>query len=162
MKSKKKISIISILTIILILFLVGFSMGKGIYNTKINAKASIAKPIIEVVNGKEIEITNSKNKGSYDFSVRNFDNEGKINETNLFYNIEIVSNLSEAIDIKIYKENQELSLENNKTEEMKLSHSIKQEDFYRIEVTYDKNKNLSIEEIIQDIQIKIHSEQEKT
>ena len=161
MKNKKKISIISIITIILILFLVGFSMGKGIYNTKINAKASIAKPIIEVVNGKEIEITNLKNKGSYDFSVRNFDNEGKINEANLFYNIEIVSNLSEAIDIKIYKGNQELSLENNKTEEMKLNHSIKQEDFYKIEVTYNKNNYLSIEEIIQDIQIKIHSEQEK-
>ena len=52
--------------------------------------------------------------------------------------------LDEAIDVKIYKEDQELKLENNKTEEMSLSHSIKQEDFYKVEITYNKDKNISI------------------
>ena len=162
MKNKKKIIIISIFAIILILFLIGFSMGKGFSKSVINGTADIAKPIIEVNNGKEIEITNKENKGVYDFSVRNFNERGEINEANLFYNIEIISNLNETIDVKIYKEDQELKLENNKTEEMRLSHSIKQEDFYKVEITYNKDKNISIEEIIQDIQIKVHSEQEKT
>lgn len=162
MKNKKKIIIISIFAIILILFLIGFSMGKAFSKTVINGTADIAKPIIEVNNGKEIEITNKENKGVYDFSVRNFNEQGEINEANLFYNIEIISNLNEAIDVKIYKEDQELKLEDNKTEEMSLSHSIKQEDFYKVEITYNKDKNISIEEIIQDIQIKVHSEQEKT
>ena len=137
-------------------------MGKAFSKTVINGTADIAKPIIEVNNGKEIEITNKENKGVYDFSVRNFNEQGEINEANLFYNIEIISNLNEAIDVKIYKEDQELKLEDNKTEEMSLSHSIKQEDFYKVEITYNKDKNISIEEIIQDIQIKVHSEQKKT
>ena len=102
MKNKKKIIIISIFAIILILFLIGFSMGKAFSKTVINGTADIAKPIIEVNNGKEIEITNKENKGGYDFSVRNFNEQGEINEANLFYNIEIISNLNEAIDVKIY------------------------------------------------------------
>lgn len=161
MKNKKKIIIISILLIIMVLFLVGFSMGKAFSKTMINGNAKIAKPIIEVENGKEVEITSKDNKGYYDFVVRNFNSQGEVNEANLFYNIEVISDLSEAIEVKIYKENLELKLENNKTEEMRLSHSVKQEDHYKIEIIYNKDKNLSLEEIIQDIQIKVHSEQEK-
>lgn len=161
MKNRKKIIIISIILIILVLFLVGFSIGKVFSKTLINTSAEIAKPIIEVENGKEVGITSIDNKGYYDFIVRNFNSKGEINEANLFYNIEIISNLNKAIEVKIYKENQELNLKNNKTEEMKLGNNIKQEDHYKIEIVYNKDKNLSLEEIIQDIQIKVHSEQEK-
>ena len=36
-----------------------------------------------------------------------------------------------------------------------------QEDKYRLEIKYDKTKSHSIEDIIQDIQIKVYSEQIK-
>ena len=37
-----------------------------------------------------------------------------------------------------------------------------QEDTYKLEIKYDKTKNHSIEDIIQNVQIKVHSEQLKS
>ena len=37
----------------------------------------------------------------------------------------------------------------------------KKEDEYKLEIKYDKTKNHSLEDIIQDVQIKVHSEQVK-
>lgn len=77
------------------------------------------------------------------------------------YNIEILSKAEESISFKLYKENEEIPLQNNKTENMKLQKEKMQEDNYKLEIIYDKTKNQSIEDIIQDVQIKVHSEQIK-
>ena len=53
-----------------------------------------------------------------------------------------------------------LLIKENKTEEMKMNRGQKEEQVYTLKVEYDSNKN-SIGDIIQDIQIKVHSEQLK-
>ena len=62
----------------------------------------------------------------------------------------------------MYKNKQEIPLENNKTMNMNLIKDRKQEDNYQLEIIYDKAKNNSIEDMIQEVQLKIHSEQVKS
>ena len=44
---------------------------------------------------------------------------------------------------------------------MKLEKENVQDDCYQLEIIYEKSKNRSIDDIIQDVQIKVHSEQVK-
>ena len=111
-----------------------------------------------VENNPAIDITSIKNTGYYDFKVKNY-NDNEINQIELKYWIEIISKYDETISFKIYKDNQEIPLTNNKTEEIKLEKNEKKEQNYRLEIIYDKTKSTSTEEIMQDVQIKVHSEQ---
>ncbi len=85
----------------------------------------------------------------------------KLHGVNLDYNVEVLSPKEKAINFKLYKDKQEIPLENNKTGNMKLHKENKQEDCYQLEIIYDKTQNYSINDILQDVQIKVHSEQEK-
>ena len=136
-------------------------MGKGINSTSINGTTEIAEPIIVVENNPPASITTTNDKGYYEFSVKNYDEEGNLTQVDLLYNIEIISKLDESIAVKIYKEDEEIQLENNKTQNMLLTKNKETEDKYKMEITYDKTKSNSLEDIIQDIQIKVHSEQIK-
>ena len=44
---------------------------------------------------------------------------------------------------------------------MELQRENKQEDNYQLEIIYDKTKNCYINDIIQEVSIKIHAEQRK-
>lgn len=85
----------------------------------------------------------------------------KLHGIDLSYNIEILSPKEKAISFKLYKDEKEIQLTNNKTENMKLQMENMQEDNYQLEIIYDKTQNYSIKDILQDVQIKVHSEQEK-
>lgn len=146
---------------IFILFFSGRSIGKALNSTKINANGEIAEPIVKVENNPKINLTATDSEGEYNFIVKNYDEEGKITQVNMKYSIEILNNLDESISIKLLKNGTEIQMNNNKTEEFLLEKANKQKDEYKIEIKYDKNKSTSIEEILQDIQIKVHSEQEK-
>ena len=77
----------------------------------------------------------------------------------LKYYIEILENgLEDAIQYQLYKDNEVLVLKENKTEEIIFQRDLKEEQNYVLKVTYDDSKN-TIEDMKQDIQIKIHSEQ---
>ena len=160
-KRKKEITIIAIILFIIILFFSGYSMGKGFSSTSINGETGVAEPIIVVENNPPVSLKTTNDKGYYEFSVKNYDQEGNLTQVDLSYNIEILSKLDKSIVVKIYKENEEIKLENNKTENMLLTNEQKQEDKYKMEITYDKTASTSLEDIIQDIQIKVHSEQVK-
>lgn len=162
LKSKKReLTLIIVITIVLTLFFTGYSIGKGLADTTIKAKAEVAEPILVVENGEHINIMGATNEGIYDFKVKNFDNEGKITQVNLEYTVEIISNTDESIVFKLYKNDNEVALENNKTKKMMLFTQGQQEDRYRLEILYDKTKSDSIADIIEDVQIKVHSEQVK-
>jgi hypothetical protein len=93
--------------------------------------------------------------------VKNYKKEGETTQIDLEYNIEILYQEEEAISFKLYKDNQEISLKNNKTDYMKLEKENAQEDCYKLEIIYDKDKNIYNNDIVQDIKIKVHSEQIK-
>lgn len=142
-----------------ILFFSGRSIGKALTNTQINVKGEIAEPIVIVENNPKISLTATENEGTYNFFVKNYNDYEKITQVDMKYNIEILSKLDDAISIKIFKNNSEIQMNNNKSEEFLLSKDNKQKDEYKVEIKYDKTKSISMEEIIQDLQIKVHSEQ---
>lgn len=159
----KKYILLFLLFIILIIFLFSKnSLGKQMSNTKINTNSEIAKPILIVENNPAIDITNKNNKRYYDFKIKNYNELGEINEIELRYNIEILNEENKAIKFKLYKGEEELLLEKNKTKDMIIKKNEKQEENYKLEITYDKNLVSSLEDIIQNVQIKVHSEQLKS
>lgn len=158
---KQEFVIICIILVISITFFSGVSVGKAIYNTNIKNNTQIAKPILEVEKGSEIIITEDNRKGEYTFIVKNYNQTEEISQVDLTYYIEILeNNLNDYIQYQLYKDNELLKLKENKTEEMTFHKDVKEEQNYTLKVTYEDSKN-AIEDIMQDIQIKVHSEQVK-
>ena len=160
-KNRRTLTLVIVSTIVVILFFTGFSIGKEMTNIKIEGNAQIAKPILVVENNPTIDVTTLQNTGFYDFKVKNYNSDNEINQIDLKYYIEIISEYDEAIIFKIYKNGEEIQLEENKTKEILLSKGTKEEQNYRLEIIYDKTKSTSTQDIVQDVQIKVHSEQVK-
>lgn len=159
---KKEITIIFIIVIILIFFFSGFSMGKGYSKNDINGNTEIAKPIIQVENGNSLEINNQNKEGIYEFKVKNYNDNGEITQVDMEYYVEILDDLSnKGIDIKLLKDDEEIEINENKTEKYLLTKEGMQEDNYKLKLKYDENKNISIEDVVEQLQIKVHSEQKQ-
>lgn len=157
----KVITIITTIFIILLLLFTGYTFAKNIGDTIINTKGEIAEPIFIIENNPIIDITATENYGNYSFKIKNYDDKGKLSEVDMQYYIEILSNLDETIGYKIYENEKEIKLENNKTNLLKILKDSKNEKSYRIEFSYNKDSSLKMEDIIQKVQIKVHSEQVK-
>ena len=158
---KQEILIICMILIIGITFFSGVSVGKAIYNSHIKNDTQIAKPVLEVEKGSEMIITEDNLKGEYTFIVKNYNQVEEISQVDLTYYIEILEkDLNESIQYQLYKDNELIELKENKTETMTFHKDIKEEQHYTLKVTYDDSKN-TIEDIMQEIQIKVHSEQLK-
>ena len=158
---KQELFIIGIILIIGITFFSGVSIGKAVYNTNIKNNTKIAKPILEVEKDSEVIITEENKKGEYTFTIKNYNQAEEISQVDLTYYIEILENdLDNAIQYQLYKDNEIVDLKENRTETMTFRKDLKEEQQYTLKVTYDDSK-MTIEDIIQDIQIKVHSEQLK-
>lgn len=157
-QKRREITLIAIVVMVIILFFTGYSLGKGFSNTYIEANAKIAEPILIVENNPPVTITSTNNSGLYNFKIKNYDETGKITDVSLKYTIEILSEI-QGIDFKIYKNEQEILLENQKTEEFTLTNQSIQEDLYSLEILYAPDTTGT--DIFENIQIKVHSEQQK-
>lgn len=158
---KREITLILISIMVLGLFFSGSSMGKQFSTTNIETNGKIAEPIITVENSPVIKMDGKKEREYYNFKIKNYKEKGEVTQIEMVYNLEILFQTEEAISFKLYKGNEEVLLENNKTTDMKLKKEIGQEDDYQLEIIYDKTKNYSSDDILQDVQIKVHSEQVK-
>ncbi len=158
---KNKTTIIIIIMITILLFFSGYSLGKSYQSTKIIANGQIAKPILVVENNPAIEINGQNEKEFYNFKIKNSAKNGEITQVDLEYYIEILTQKEESISFKLYKDNQEIALTNNRTNNIEIPKGQLEEHNYKLEIIYDKSKNHSIDDIMQDIQIKVHSEQLK-
>ena len=158
---KRELTLIIVIVIVLLLFFSGYSIGKAYQNTNIQTNATLAKPILVVENNPTIEVNGENEKQYYNFKVKNSNEQGQINQIGLQYYIEILTKKQEAISFKLYKEDQEIELINNKTSNIIMEKDKLQEDNYKLEIIYDKTNNNSVDDIIQDVQIKVHSEQLK-
>lgn len=158
--NSKKINFIMIVFIVIILFLAGCSIGKSITDIILLSEIEVAKPILEVKSNPEIDVTASNNIGEYEFRVLNY-NEKELSEVNLKYFIEIKADVDESIQFYLYKNGQEIKLNNLCTDYMLLEKGEKHEEKYLLKVIYTKQGSQNMEDILQKIQIKIHSEQQK-
>lgn len=157
-RKKEGIRIIIIIIIMILLFS-GVSLAKAFSKIKIETKAEIAEPILKIECDSAINITKSEEKKSYHFKVKNYDETGKITQVDLEYYIKMISDIDEKIYFKIYKNEEELKIDNNRTEYFSLEKEKEQEDNYKIEILFDKSS--FIEEMKEEIKIEVCARQKK-
>lgn len=163
-KSKKEIkdNKLKIIVLILLFFtillgiLVGISFSK--YQSKLTGEvfANIAKPVLEVRKEQSLLLTALAPKASYVFEIRNYKEE-ELNQVEMEYFIEIISNTDESINFELYRGEEKIFLNNNKTEKIKLTKDEKQIHSYRLEITYDKLKGTLEKDINENVEVKIYS-----
>lgn len=155
-KKRKIIILILLILTILLGILVGISFSK--YQSKMVGEgfANIAKPVLEVRREQSLLLTALAPKASYVFEVRNY-KEDELNQVEMEYYIEIISNTDEAINFSLYRGDEKIPLSANKTEKIKLTKEEKQTHSYRLEITYDKSKGELGKDISENVEVKIHS-----
>lgn len=153
---KKEIIKIIVVAFVLTIILSTISLGKYFNKTKINVNSGVAIPIIKLEGEQKLIINNNQGNKVYNLAVKNYDENEQITQVELEYYIEIISKKNDDINFKIYKEEKELNIINNKTEKFLLTKENKQQDNYKIEILL--NKKIS-EDILQNIEIKVYSEQ---
>lgn len=151
---------ITILAIIIISLFIQKTYAKYITSEKINMSLEVARPIF-IVEGKDAtKISEINNIGYYEFSIKNF-NETNISEIGFLYSIEVLSNTDESIQFELYNEETLIPLDNLKTEQLSIDGNKKIEQKYKLKVIYDSSKGDDGKDILEEVQIKVHSEQEK-
>ncbi len=159
-QNKKRLFMLTVILAIIVFFS-GISLGKSIHNTILQNHVEIAKPILEVEKDSEIVITEDNKTGEYTFKVKNYNTAEEISQVDLQYYIEILGeDIDQSVTYELYKENEKMELEGNKTTEVKLNKDTKEEHHYKFKVKYNSEKN-TVGDIIKNIQIKVHSEQLK-
>ena len=146
----KKIIFIIIITIIIFS---KNSFGKYFTRFQLESNNEITEPVISIENDETINI-NSINNKTYNFKIKNYNNEGKVSELNIEYYINISS--IKDVSLKVYNNNDEIKLNNGNTDKYSLDKNTKQEDVYKIEIVFldDSDK-----EIFEEINMKIYFEQ---
>lgn len=160
-KSSRILIVFLMIFIIILLLFCGYSMAKSIEEYIIKSRAEVAEPILVVENNPSIDITASKKIGTYSFKVKNYNEQNKITQTDLKYYIEILSNIDNSVNIEVYQNEKKINLSNNRTDYILISKNKKEEREYKIKITYDKNSSNSINDIMEKIQVKVHTEQVK-
>lgn len=162
MKYINKIKTKKILISLIISFAILFNIStytvfaKYISESIESIKLKVQEPIIELEGENNKEITITTDKVSYDFNIKNYDNQDKINKINMEYYLEIFSDRLDLFKINLYKGKEQLKLNNNKTNIMDFSNKEKMVDEYHLEVfpLDDINENINC-----NIQIKVHCSQ---
>lgn len=144
---------------LLIILSASNSYAKYINVEKINSMFKIATPIFIVEGESATKISEINNVGYYEFSIKNY-NETNVSETGFLYTIEIISNIDDAIQFELYNGEEQIPLEGLKTKKISIKGNEKVEQKYKLKVTYDLAKGSKGEEILGEVQIKVHSEQE--
>lgn len=145
---RKRGRLIIFVMVLTMLVLIRFSVSK--YKTMItgNGNGVIAEPIIVLEKDSVINTEYNKKTGTleYFFNIKNYNSE-KVNDVECFYNIEIIQdNMNFPIEYKLVdiSNNKVISLTNNKTIDFLMGSSIKEEDKYKLEITWlDKNVTYS-------------------
>ena len=159
---KKYLFLFIFIFIVLILFLSGYSFGKSFFSTFISSSGKVANPIIIVDSSEKLNINNESKKGIYEFVVKNFDELGNVNEVNMEYQIELIfkdlsnKNSVSKFNIKVFKNDSEIKIVDNKSDQFFMNNSNPQEDRFKVIIDCS---NLSAEEFMDSLQIKVHSNQ---
>ena len=160
-KTNKILTSFIIIFIVILLLIYGYSMAKVIDEKIIKTSAEIAQPMLIVENSPSVDITAKNNYGEYTFKVKNYNEKNQITQADLKYYVEIISNNDNSINFEIYQENNKINLTNNKTDYIHIAKGQKIEKEYKIKITYNKKNTKNANDIIEKIQIRVHTEQEK-
>ena len=148
-----KVKKIIFMIIITIIIFSKNSCGKYFTRFQLESNNEITEPVISIENDETINI-NSINNKTYNFKIKNYNNEGKVSRLNIEYYISISS--IKDVSLKVYKNNNEIKLNNGNTDKYSLDKNTKQEDAYQIEIVFLDD---SAKEIFEEINMKIYFEQ---
>ena len=161
--SLKNITYILVLSIIFVLFLTGYSLGRNIGQISLKGKAEVANPIVEVYSNPKINITDENQQGIYTFFIRNYNTTGKITDVKIKYIVNIQDTIDEklksTIRYELYKNGNKVDLKDRNTEKMSLDNNKQQEDKYELKIFYNKDQSNFMQDIVEKIQVRVHSEQ---
>lgn len=135
-----KIKIIMFLLFILMIILINFSVSKYKMLITENGVGEIAEPIIVFEKDEIINKEYNKKSGDieYVFRIKNFNDE-KVNEVDFTYNIEIIeNNYNFPVEYKLINlsTNEEIDINDNKTQSFFIGSSIKEEDVYKLKINW--------------------------
>ena len=109
-------------------------------------------------------MTDENQEGRYTFFVRNYNSDGKISDTKIMYIVTIKDtikeNLRDTIKFELYKNENKIDLNNMSTSKMQLENNKMQEDKYELRILYDKDASNFMQDILEKIQVQVHSEQQ--
>lgn len=164
MKKVRRFFLIFICISIGIIFGIKYTNSKYISAEKIQVFSGVANPQVAISSPeKQIVESLDLNKISYEFSVRNFDENLKQSDVKFEYNIIFgISQENAPIEINLYKKtvngNEKINLKDNKTLNLEILELGKTENNYIVEVFYNTEsteimeENLNISIIIQAVQ----------
>ena len=158
--NKKLIILVMVITVLLMILFIRITVAKYSTTAKLFKKMEIAKPIFIVEGTETSKISAINNIGYYEFIVKNYDEE-KISETGFSYVIEVVSDTDESVKFELYNGEERIPLRDLKTEELFISGNEKIEQKYKLKVTYDNKLGSKGKDILEEVQIKVHSEQKQ-
>lgn len=156
---RKKLSMA--IGIIITFGIFSYSLACYMQQVKETSQVGILKPIMEVRGEQSILISGIEPINTYHFSVRNYNEQGLVNEAQMDYQIEIICPVEEGMQIQLWEGENQVLLENNKTTFITLENRQKEEKNYTLQVAYQKEQNLQKDDIEENIEIKIHSIQRK-
>ncbi|MFR0823031.1 MAG: hypothetical protein ACLU84_06185 [Clostridia bacterium] len=156
---RKKLSMA--IGIIITFGIFSYSLACYMQQVKGTSQVGILKPIMEVRGEQSILISGIEPINTYHFSVRNYNEQGLVNEAQMDYQIEIICPVEEGMQIQLWEGEDQILLENNKTTFITLENKQKEEKNYTLQVAYQKEQNLQKDDIEENIEIKIHSIQRK-
>lgn len=157
-KEKIYLNIIPVFLGIICFLCLGITIAKYFNKVILYSENDIAKPIFKIEDGTKTDITVMNNIGKYEFEVKNFDETQK-SDVAFEYTIEIISNADIFIKYKLFKDGQEINLNQKKTDKIVLSNLERNVHKYCLEITYIDDEYQNKEDILESVEVKINSEQ---
>lgn len=151
-----KILILVLALLIALIFLFSYQNSFSSFFSKITGDSStkVASPIF-VMESSEKKILNDENtEVDYYFNIKNFNIDNTRSQTDLKYTIEITPKLDTSIILTLYKDNQVIGLNNQKTGLIELKQDSNKTHSYRLNVKYDRERTNATTDIKENIFIK--------
>lgn len=154
----KKVLIVFLIVVLIFLHIgTNVVIAKYIFESLENLKFKVEKPVIEIVSDNNKNYTIDSNEVEYKFKILNYDKKENVNNLDIEYYIELISNKLNFFNIKLQTENEELKLENNKTKCFNLLKNEKKEDNFYLYIELKDNFKDDFDLNLEDsIQIKIN------
>ena len=156
MKKIIKFLLILLVLLLIILALFMFRNSFSSFISKITGKSTteVANPIFVMENTEKKVLNDENTELNYYFSIKNYNDNGERSQTDLKYIIEILPTLDSSIVLTLYKDNQIISLKNQKTDYIVIEQDSNITHNYRLNVKYDREKTNSTTDINESIYIK--------
>lgn len=147
------LKVIAFVLILFLLFIFRSSFASFFSKIRGTSTTDIAEPIFVMENTEKKLLNDENTEVDYYFNIKNFNENGK-SQTDLKYIIEIQPNLDPTINLTLYKDNEIIKLEKQKTDYIEIKHDTNITHSYRLKVKYEREKSNSTTDIKENVFIK--------